>query len=211
MSNMKKIITSLLCAICLIPTQAKDGKKILDETVDRIFKSGDVNIGFSATSYLGTVEQSSTTGQMCLQGRRFYFETPEMIAWFDGTTQWCYVPENEEVNITEPTVRELQVVNPYSFLDIYKKDYKISAKESQLRGQDTYEVHLIAQKPEMDAKEMYIDIRKSDFQILCIRVRQKNDWTRLAIISFSGNQHFEDSKFVFPKEKYPNVELIDLR
>lgn len=208
---MKKIIICIISLLCLTPIQAKDGKKILDEAVEKIFKSGDITIGFNATSYNGTSEQNSTSGKMCLQGRRYYFETPEMTAWFDGKTQWCYVPENGEVNITEPTERELQVVNPYCFLDIYKKNYKINAKSSTLRGEETYEVHLTAEKTSMDPKEMYIDVRKSDYQILCIRIRQGNDWTRLAITSFQGKQHFGDATFEFPKDKYPDAELIDLR
>ena len=148
---------------------------------------------------------------MLLQGKKFQLTTPDMVSWFNGKTEWTYLPENDEVNITQPTDKEIQAVNPYVFLDLYKKGYRISMKESSLRGTATYEVHLEAERSDMAAQELYIDIRKSDNMPLCVRVRQDKVWNRISVRNFQGNQKFTDADFTFPRDRYPDAEIIDLR
>ena len=201
-----------MCLSSLAPMQAQtNGKKVLDNAASLIRKSGDVKTEFTATTFTGTTEQGSTSGTMLLQGKKFQLNTPEMITWYDGKQQWCYVPETEEVNLTIPTEKEMQAVNPYAFLNLYKKGYDITMRESTLRGEQTYEVHLLAQDAKLSAQEIYIDVRRSDYLLLCIRVRQDKDWHRISIHSCQGGQKIQESDFTFPKEKYPNAELVDLR
>ena len=129
----------------------------------------------------------------------------------DKLAQALALPENEEVNITEPTAKEIQAINPYVFLDLYKKGYDITMRQSTLRGVATYEVHLVAKRSDMAAQELYIDVRQSDYMPLCVRVRQDRTWNRISIRNFSGNQKFSEADFTFPREKYPDAEIIDLR
>lgn len=208
--NKQFLISCFLC-LAAMTASAQDAMKVLDETASRIRKSGGVKVTFSATNFSGLDEQGSTNGTMLLQDKKYQLQTTGSTTWYDGETQWCYVSENEEVNVSNPTQKEMQAVNPYAFLDVYKQGYATSVKESSLRGSATYEVHLTAQKEEMDAQEIYIDIRKSDYVPLCIRVRQGKDWSRLALLSFQGGQKFGKDTFTFPKEKYPDAEIIDLR
>ena len=188
-----------------------NGKKVLDNAAAKIKKSGDVKAEFTATTFAGTAEQGSTSGTMLLQGKKFQLNTPEMITWYDGKQEWCYVPETDEVNLIIPTEKEMQAVNPYAFLNLYKKGYNITMREATLRGKPTYEVHLLAQDASYPAQEIYVDVSQSDYALMCIRVRQDKDWHRISIHSFQGGQKFKDSDFVFPKEKYPTAELVDLR
>ena len=46
-----------------------------------------------------------------------------------------------------------------------------------------------------DVKEVYVDIRKSDYQPLCIRVLEDKDWQRVSILDFKGNLHLGDDFF----------------
>ncbi|MBQ2519504.1 MAG: hypothetical protein II681_01655 [Bacteroidaceae bacterium] len=210
---MKKYMTFLLLlAVALTTATAENnGRRVLDKAANYIKKSGDVRVTFSATSFSGTDEQGTVSGTMLLQGNRFCVSTDEMQTWFDGKTQWTYVPENGEVNVTEPTEKEMQAVNPYSFMQIYKKGYRTTMRESTLRGEKTYEVHLLARNADNAAQEIYVDVRQSDYRLLCVRVRQDNIWNRISLKTFAGNQNFSGSEFTFPKEKYPDVEIIDLR
>ena len=102
-------------------------------------------------------------------------------------------------------------MNPYTFMEIYKKGFKMSVKESVLRGDPVYEVYLKAKYAKMDVKEVYVDIRKSDYQPLCIRVRESNDWQRVSITNFTGDVKLGDTFFTFPEKDYPNVLVNDMR
>ena len=102
-------------------------------------------------------------------------------------------------------------MNPYTFMNIYKKGFKMSVKETVLRGEAVYEVYLRARYAKMDVKEVYVDIRKKDYQPLCIRVREDNDWQRVSIIDFKGNLKLDDDFFDFKESEHPNVLINDMR
>ncbi len=202
----------LLFALLGMTLQAQvDGMKILDKAANKIATYGDVCVEFRATTYSGTEEQGRMEGKMSLQGMKYQLDTPEMMTWYNGLTQWTLIPENKEVNISTPTAEEIQAIHPYSFLSLYRKGYDIEVKDSKLRDQAMYEVHLTAQKKDMPMQELYVDVRKSDYTLFCIRVRQGKSWNRISLQTIKGGLKFSDADFTFPKEKYPDYEIIDLR
>lgn len=190
---------------------AQSAKNILDATAAKIRQMGDVKATFTATSFNGTTEQASTKGTMLLKEKKMQLSTDDMKIWYNGKTQWSLISESGEVNVSTPTETEMANTNPYSFINLYKKGYKMKARQTKLRGKDVYEVHLVARNASNSTQEIYVDVTKKDYTPLCIRVRQNNDWNRISIHSLQGNQHFTDADFEFPKNEYPNVEIIDLR
>jgi len=209
---MRKIflILAILVSTC-IQAQDADAMKVLDIAADRIQKAGNVKIEYKASIFAGSTEKASTTGTMWLQESKMKLEADEITTWYDGKTRWCFVPNTNEVNIDEPSKKEMAAMNPYTFMNIYKKGFKMSVKETVLRGEAVYEVYLKAKYAKMDVKEVYVDIRKSDYQPLCIRVREDNDWQRVSILSFKGNLNLSDDFFVFPEKDYPDVLKNDMR
>ncbi|MBO7069076.1 MAG: hypothetical protein J6W52_10460 [Bacteroidaceae bacterium] len=208
--RLKEILTAILLLLS-IGSMAQNARSILDATAAKIKQMGSVKASFTATSFNGTSEQASTKGTMLLQGKKMHLSTDDMKMWYNGKTQWSLIPESGEVNISTPTEREMTNMNPYSFLNLYKKGYKLSVRQTKLRGKDVYEVHLVAQSAKNNAQEMYIDVTKNSYTPLCIRVRQDNNWNRISIHSIQGNLTFTEKDFEFPKNEYPNVDIIDLR
>ena len=209
---MRKIflMLAILVSTC-IQAQDADAMKVLDIAADRIQKAGNVKIEYKASIFAGSTEKASTTGTMWLQESKMKLEADEITTWYDGKTRWCFVPNTNEVNIDEPSKKEMAAMNPYTFMNIYKKGFKMSVKETVLRGEAVYEVYLKAKYAKMDVKEVYVDIRKSDYQPLCIRVREDNDWQRVSVLSFKGNLNLSDDFFVFPEKDYPDVLKNDMR
>ena len=190
---------------------AQDPMKVLDIAAERIQKAGNVKIEYKATIYAGATERATNSGTMWLQGSKIKLDVDGIKTWYDGKTRWCYLPSANEVNIDEPNKKEMAALNPYTFMNIYKKGFKMSVKETVLRGDAVYEVYLRAKYEKMDVKEVYVDIRKSDYQPLCIRVREDNDWQRVSVLSFEGNLQLDDTFFTFPEKDYPNVYKNDMR
>ena len=190
---------------------AQDAMKVLDIAADRIRQAGNVKIEYKASIFAGATEKASMEGTMWLQESKIKLETDEVKTWYDGKTRWCYVPNANEVSIDEPTKKEMAAMNPYTFMNIYKKGFKMTVKETVLRGEAVYEVYLKARYAKMDVKEVYVDIRKSDYQPLCIRVREDKDWQRVSVLSFKGNLQLSDDFFAFPEKDYPDVLKNDMR
>ena len=185
--------------------------KVLDIAAERIRKAGNVKIEYKAGLFAGATEKASASGTMWLQGSKMKLDVDGIMTWYDGKTRWCYLPSANEVNIDEPSKKEMASMNPYTFMDIYKKGFKMTVKETVLRGDAVYEVYLKARYAKMDVKEVYVDIRKSDYQPLCIRVREDNDWQRVSVLSFEGNLQLADDFFTFPQKDYPDVLVNDMR
>ena len=208
---MKRYIIYSLLLISSLPLFADDAMKVLDIAADRIRKAGDIEIEYKASIFSGATEKASATGTMWLRENQMKLDAEGITTWYDGKTRWCYVPTSNEVNIDEPSKKEMAAMNPYTFMGIYKKGFKMTVKETVLRGEAVYEVYLKARYAKMDVREIYVDIRKSDYQPLCIRVRESNDWQRVSITNFKSNLKFENEFFTFPTNDYPNVLINDMR
>ena len=208
---MKRYIIYSLLLISSLPLFADDAMKVLDIAADRIRKAGDIEIEYKASIFSGATEKASATGTMWLRENQMKLDAEGITTWYDGKTRWCYVPTSNEVNIDEPSKKEMAAMNPYTFMGIYKKGFKMTVKEKVLRGEAVYEVYLKARYAKMDVKEIYVDIRKSDYQPLCIRVRESNDWQRVSITNLKSNLKFENEFFTFPTNDYPNVLINDMR
>ena len=211
MKPTKLLILLLLPLLTIRPTLAQDAMKVLDITADRIRQAGNIKIDYKASIFAGATEKASSTGTMWLKESQLKLETDDITTWYDGKTRWCYVPSADEVSIDQPSKKEMAAMNPYTFMNIYKKGFKMSVKETVLRGEAVYEVYLRARYQKMEVKEVYIDIRKSDYQPLCIRVREDADWQRVSILSYKAGLTLADDFFTFHESEHPNALINDMR
>ena len=129
---MRKTL-SLLAVLVSICIQAQDAMKVLDIAADRIRKAGNVKIEYKAGIFSNGTETASSSGTMWLQESKMKLEADGIKTWYNGKTRWCYVPEANEVNIDEPNKKEMAAMNPYRFMNIYKKGFKMTVKETVLR------------------------------------------------------------------------------
>ena len=149
--------------------------------------------------------QMSDNGTISIKGRMFQVTTPDAIIWFDGKTQWTYMKKNDEVNIANPTEAEIQAINPYNFIYMYKKGYSYTMEK---KG-GNYEVHL-QQTQKKGLREMYIVINAKTYIPSQIRIHHKKGWNTIDIRDFK-KANLSDSMFRFNSKDFPNAEVIDLR
>lgn len=212
---MKKIL-GLICAVLIgiMPVTAqKSAKNVLDATANAFTKGGGIEATFKVDQFNKNNQvKGSVSGVMHIKGNKFQMTTPDMITWYNGKTQWSYIKNNEEVNISTPTLEEQQSMNPYAFVYLYKKGYKYSMKETSLRGKPCYEVTLQAKNAQNSLRTVIIDIEKNNYAPLCIRLQQKDlTWTRITVQRYSTNRSYKDSDFEFNHNDFPKAEIIDLR
>lgn len=212
---MKKIFLLLLFVMGLQHVYAQkdtQARKVLEATEKAFEQGGGVSAQFRAETFSNGQSQGSTAGSLKIKGQKFQMSTDHHITWFDGKTQWSYLKQNDEVNISTPTASELQSMNPYAIVSIYKKGFNYSLQKGQLRGVNVYTVRLTAENKSNDIQEILLDVSQSNYTPFCIRFRQKNgNWTKIVVRNFKNKQNFSDQEFSFPQEAYPNAEVIDMR
>jgi outer membrane lipoprotein-sorting protein len=191
------ITTVLFCAV----TFAQTAKSVLDKAAANITVKSGVQANFKMTGSLG-----NTSGTIAVKGRKFHATTPQAIVWFDGKTQWTYMKNNDEVNVTTPTESQLQAINPYNFINLYKSGYNSTLNKS---GKD-YVVHLTASSKDKKIRELFITIDKSSYHPTQVKLLQGTKWTIFDIKDLK-KQNIPDSQFRFNAKDFPQAEVIDLR
>ena len=199
---MKKYLTMIALLLLCAGAQAESAKRILDKAAATVSKPGGVQAHFQMISK----QFGTTNGEIAVKGSKFHATTPDATIWFDGKTQWTYMKGNDEVNISTPTEAQLQAINPYNFINIYKKGFKLSAKEVN----NSYEVHLVPSKKEQKIQEMYIIVDKDSYRPTHVKMKQKDKWSTI-IISQLKSATLSDDLFQFNSKDFPSAEVIDLR
>ena len=201
---MKKLLTLWILALlpyCLSAQNDSRAEAILDKTLSSLSDSNGIRADFGGTE----------NGFLLLKGEKFYLNNGNIQSWYDGDTQWSYVAETEEVNVSHPTPEELQGINPYLILMRYKSDFNYSYKgELTKNGVKGHEVILRPkQSGGMDLIRVFIS---KAHQPLAMKVEQNGKTvSEINVTSFRTDQRLEDGMFRFNRSLYPNAEIIDLR
>ena len=201
---MKKLFTFwmlILLPFCISAQTDTKAAEILDNVLEDLSKSSGIRADFGG----------SETGFLLLKGEKFYLNNGNIQSWYDGKTQWSYVADTEEVNISHPTPEELQGINPYLILIRYKTDFNYTYKGSLTRnGVKGHEIILTSKHTEHS--EIIRVFVSSAYQPLAMRMEQNGKvLSEINVTSYKTNQKLEDGMFKFNKSLFPNAEIIDMR
>ena len=191
----------MVAALMSMGSFAQSAKAVLDKAAGTITAQSGVKANFKMTTANG-----STSGTIAIKGKKFYATTPQAKVWFDGKTQWTYLKNNDEVNVSNPTEAQLQAINPYNFINLYKSGYNCTLNKA---GKD-YIVHLTASSKDKKIRELFITVNKSSYQPTQVKLLQGTKWTIFDITDLK-KQNISDSQFRFNAKDFPQAEVIDLR
>ena len=117
------------------------------------------------------------------------------------------------MNISTPTEAELQGLNPYAFLYLYKKgfDYELG-KVDRFRDNGVYEVILRSANKKQELSHIVLYVMKDTYEPVYIKLDLRDgSRNEITINSYHTGLKLPDSVFVFDKKEYPTAEVIDLR
>ena len=199
---MKKLFFTLLTLLlpyCL-SAQTDKAKAVLDKVISTFTEEGGIQIDFEGTE----------KGTIVMKGKKFYLHSGQIQSWYDGKTQWSYVADTEEVNISHPTPEELQGINPYFILVNYQENF-----ESSYKGMKTHEgkqVQEIVLAPKGNAHEQItLWISKTSHPIYIKVENNGKPVSEIHVKNVRKQKEINDHVFRFNKSLYPNAEIIDLR
>ena len=201
---MKKLFTFWMLALlpfCISAQTDTKAAEVLDKVLEDLSKSSGIRAEFGG----------SETGFLLLKGEKFYLNNGNVQSWYDGKTQWSYVADTEEVNISHPTLEELQGINPYLILMRYKTDFNYTYKGSQTRnGVKGHEIVLTPKHSEQ-SEVIRVFISKT-YHPLAMKMEQNGQTlSEINVTSYKTDQKLEDGMFRFNKSLFPNAEIIDMR
>lgn len=201
---MKRLITIGMLSFLPYFLGAQTDKKaeeVLDKTLTELSETSGIRADFEGTE----------NGFLLLKGEKFYLNNGNIQSWYDGKTQWSYVDETEEVNISHPNSEELQSINPYFILMLYKTNFNYTYSGAETRN--GVKGHKIVLTPKLSENREIINVFISHkYQPLAMKIEQDGRTiSEINITNYQTNQKLEEGMFRFNKTLYPNAEIIDLR
>ena len=195
-------ISFAICGSSISNATAQTAKEVLDKCAATVSAKQGVTADFRMES----AQYGNTSGTIAVKGKMFHASTPMATMWFDGKTQWTYLKKNNEVSVTNPTETQLQAINPYNFINMYKKGFKYTMTSSAT----TYHVHLTATDATRKVQELFIVVDKKANTPQEVKMRQGSKWTTFVISNLKAG-HLSDTEFQFSSKDFPTAEVIDLR
>ncbi len=209
-----KHILCTLAAACAVSLScaAQTAREVLDKTATKLKSSGGIEARFEGTQFKGTHESGSASGSIQVEGNKFKIASNAMTTWFDGHTQWTLMNGSDEVNVSNPSAAELQQINPYTFVNLYRQGYDLKLGNTNYHGKSCYEVRMTAQSKKNGIQTVLVVIDKQTLLPCSIRMKDShNEWTRIRVNSISTKKHWADTNFRFDTKSHPGIEVIDLR
>jgi len=152
-------------------------------------------------------------GQITVKGDQYMLKTEEQEVINDGKTVWTYLPDVNEVNIDIYSPDDDEIT-PSSIFDEYKNGYKyIWLENTKEQGFDSDVIDLI---PDDAVNAQFFKIKmiisSNDKTLLKWTMFEKQGNKYIYTISdFDDKAAVSDAVFKFDKNKYPGVEIVDLR
>lgn len=211
--TIKRLYITLFAACAFgMTAMAQTARQVLDQTASKLRSSGGIEAAFEATRFEGVAEKGTTDGQILVQGNKFRITSGGLTTWFDGRTQWTLLSGSDEVNVSTPTEAEVQQMNPYSFVNLYKKGYKLGLASTTYQGKPCHEVRLTAENAQNSIQLLIIVIDKKTGLPCSIRLRDsRRQWSRIRVNSLKTHRKWSDATFRYDAKQHPGIEVIDLR
>lgn len=199
-------VAALVVAVCLaFAAYAAEPAKT---TVTKCSAALKAAPSLTATFLLDS-DNGQIPGSLTMSGRCFKLITDRLSIWYDGKTQWTYVPENEEVNITEPTADELLETNPVEIINASMSKYsaRVVRTEGSVR---TIELKPLKPGSSIVSAELSIDTaRNLPTRVVAVFTNGSRLIANIANVKIG--KVIPRSAFVYDTKLHPSAETVDLR
>ncbi len=201
-------LSLFLLAILVMSPRAVAGEtasQIARRTSDLLQRASGISADFTLES-----QGNKSKGKLKTSGKKFMVSTSGMSTWYNGQTMWTYNDRTQETTVTTPTPSEVAETNPLSLITANIGQFTAYyAKKQPTKGK---RLVLKPKNSNVGVKSVAVTIADGTYMPTNVVMTPLNGQpVTVHIHSISTKANFSPSDFVYPSEKYPNVELVDLR
>ena len=191
-----------------------EAKKVLDAVSNKFktFKAIQSSFTLKVEDAKGKV-QGIRKGTVFMKGPKYRVDLSGQDIFSDGKTIWTYDEASNEVTITSLDPSGTSITPQKLFTNFYDKDflYKLNGEKNEA-GKVLQEIEMTPVDKTKAFHKVYLLVDKKNKTIYSTRVLEKNgNKYSYTVTNMNGNAPIKDATFVFDVNKYPGVELVDLR
>ena len=205
-----------MIALLLLPgvafAQADKAEALLDKAVSAIKADAGVQMNFTIRmSDSSGEEMFDEKGVLKMDGDKFALLTDGMKLWCDGTAQWSYLAQNNEIYISEPNADDARAFSPVHLMELYKHGYRCAVDEKLATAtEDAVTMTAIARGN--DIKRVTVLLNKKSKQPARLVVLYDNGTTAsIKVDSYKGKCKFSAKEFRCREKNFPGAEVVDMR
>ena len=206
---MKYLITLFLSFSVTVFSQ--DASQILNSLSEKTksYKNISIDFDFKYENELEDIREIKS-GKIIIENEKFKLEVDDQIIVCNGTDQWIYSKETNEVQILEYD-RNNEFMNPKNLLNIYEKGYNYRYdKEIKIDSEYYHLIDLFPNEENNEIIKISLAISKDENMVKKIEAFESNG----AIYTYTvikSRYNRKNLKFDFDTSKYENIYIIDLR
>lgn len=214
---MKKILVSILLFQWLFISLSYSQ---VDPKADKIIKSSRKKMnGYQdmTSDFVWTMENKATQqapsvkkGKIYIKKDKYKIVFQEREMFCDGKNLWDYLKKEKEVNLSKNNPKE--GMNFQKIFKMYDEGMKVRYdKIEPINGSNAHKMTLFPiQEKEFFKVELWVEDQTEN--IRKIKIHNRNGTThQFEMNSIQINTNLTDDMFIFDINKYPGVELVDLR
>jgi outer membrane lipoprotein-sorting protein len=152
-------------------------------------------------------------GNLKFKGKSYFLELMGMQVYFDGKTKWQYIPEANEVTISEPTSLDGGFFDdPTQIFRSYEQDFKSKFMGEKIEKKvSLYEVDLYPEDISVPYSIIKIIFKKQNLEPVSIKYQGKDGINYIIDVkTFSGNQNLKDNEFTFTPAEHKGIVIVDM-
>ena len=188
-------------------------KEILDKVSAKTKSYTSITANFDFIMENTEVDMKETSqGSIIIQGDQYKLNLNETEVLCDGKSQWVFMPDANEVNISEAGSDEEGALNPATIFTIYEEGYNYTyLGEFTNNAKQTFKIDLIPTE-ENDFSRVILEIDQKNYQIISATMHGTNGSLYTIIVkSMATEKKYPESTFIFDKAAHPDVVEIDMR
>lgn len=209
---MKKLCIKIFIASFALLTgflessaQSPTASQVLEKAVETVTNSKGVEASFKVfnSGYSGS-------GSVITSGNRFNVKMPDIEIWFNGKDLFTYNKNAVETTVVNPSQEELAQTNPLAYISGARNNYEVSF--STVRKTGSYVLELTPKTKGGEVKRITLTLNKNGCVPQKLVVEPvKGNTISADIHSFKTGVSHPVTDFEYPKSKFPQIEVIDLR
>lgn len=182
--------------------------ELVKKTIDKINKHKNVEFVFDYDMSNETIAVTeSASGTAYLQDDAYKLEVEGQQIISDGKIMWTYLPDSEEVMVSNPSDDE-NIITPIKLLTTYDKDYTMKYGKSSEKGIKVVEMS----NPKGEFSKVTLKINEAKLEIVSATISNRSgDAFTIKIKKTVFDQNLEAKFFTFDEKAHPKVDVIDMR
>lgn len=210
MKSLLLLILFTVQAFPLFSQGTQEAKKILDKVSEqtRSYKSITTDFEFIMENKEVDIREVNS-GQIILQNNNYKLNLNGVKIYKNDKTQWTYMPDAEEVNISEAVSDENDYMNPANIFTMYENgfSYKLIGKTPS----GNYKIELTPDEIN-EYSRITLEIINDSYQIdKAIMNGTDGNTYIINLKNWDVSKEYPETTFKFNTEEHPSVNVIDLR